>query len=597
MIWERVKYFYRRGWLSFGLLSTAFLFLFILTWQKWGDLIVDTGREMFVPLKLAEGAVLYRDIFYLYGPLSPYFHSFLFNVFGVHLNVLITSGALTAAFTLVLMFKISRFFLNVFLSTVTALVFLLVCVFGHYLFLANYNFIIPYSYPAVHALLFSLAAIYFFFRYTKDLKAGDCWLSSLAVFLILVTRVEMGVMAMIALLAGAVFFNKKMGLVSWIVLFGLPLLLAGMVYGGFWLAAREEILQSNLFSFASTNTFMDNPFTSWLSGTDQRAENLWLMSKSFLFHGLAALWFFLTGMAVARAGRIRDMQVRNALYLVVTVFAPGLIYFLMNKFAPAAIQYRSLPVLIIVAFFIAAVRLVRSEDSAMSPRVLTLAVFSWLVLLRIIFKVHPMHYGFSLLAPGLIVYHVLLFRLIPDMISNKTARACLAGGFIFVVGAYAFQYLSMSMFAYQHRTISIFSSRGGMKVFPNDRDRACANLIRHLATQTHPDSTVTILPEGLTINFLANRDNPLYYYSFMPPDFSKKSVESDVIKDIEEKKVDYIVLLQRDLEEYNIRVFGTDYARNLWQYIQKNYSVETRIGPFPYTTPDFGAAVFKRNMR
>ena len=59
-----------------------------ISWQKWQDLIVDFGQQAYVPWQLAEGQVLYRDIFYIYGPLSAYTHALLFKIFGSGILVL-----------------------------------------------------------------------------------------------------------------------------------------------------------------------------------------------------------------------------------------------------------------------------------------------------------------------------------------------------------------------------------------------------------------------------------------------------------------------------------------------------------------------------
>src|SRR5262249_21751593 len=55
-----------------------------LTWNRWGDLIIDCGRELDTPRQLAEGKMLYRDVRYWYGPFAPYFNSVLFRVFGTN---------------------------------------------------------------------------------------------------------------------------------------------------------------------------------------------------------------------------------------------------------------------------------------------------------------------------------------------------------------------------------------------------------------------------------------------------------------------------------------------------------------------------------
>src|SRR5580698_1032402 len=77
------------GLFALVILWAAWMFA---TWAHWGNLTMDTGREMYIPAVLAEGKMLYRDIWFMYGPAAPYFNSGLFQVFGVHLNVLYWAG-------------------------------------------------------------------------------------------------------------------------------------------------------------------------------------------------------------------------------------------------------------------------------------------------------------------------------------------------------------------------------------------------------------------------------------------------------------------------------------------------------------------------
>jgi 4-amino-4-deoxy-L-arabinose transferase-like glycosyltransferase len=89
-----------------GLVSLVLLWAarFYTTWATWGYLPVDTGREMYVPAMLAQGKMLYRDIWYGYAPLGPYVNALLFRVFGIHLNVLYWAGSLAALSCAVLLF-------------------------------------------------------------------------------------------------------------------------------------------------------------------------------------------------------------------------------------------------------------------------------------------------------------------------------------------------------------------------------------------------------------------------------------------------------------------------------------------------------------
>src|SRR5581483_8212286 len=72
------------------------LVLALWTWGHWGDFQVDCGRELYVPLEILRGRLIYRDFWYDFGQLEPYFAALLIKVFGRHLFVLYSFGLLSA---------------------------------------------------------------------------------------------------------------------------------------------------------------------------------------------------------------------------------------------------------------------------------------------------------------------------------------------------------------------------------------------------------------------------------------------------------------------------------------------------------------------
>ena len=75
------------------------------TWGTWPNVLVDFGRELYVPWRLAEGEVLYRDIAYFNGPLSPYLNALWFRLFGVGLRTLVVCNGLLLVGVLVLLYR------------------------------------------------------------------------------------------------------------------------------------------------------------------------------------------------------------------------------------------------------------------------------------------------------------------------------------------------------------------------------------------------------------------------------------------------------------------------------------------------------------
>ena len=50
----------------------VFVFLTLVSWNRWIEPYVDTGRELMVPWRIAHGEALYRDVRFYYGPLAPH---------------------------------------------------------------------------------------------------------------------------------------------------------------------------------------------------------------------------------------------------------------------------------------------------------------------------------------------------------------------------------------------------------------------------------------------------------------------------------------------------------------------------------------------
>src|SRR5260370_36285382 len=119
-----------------------------LRWATWGSLTAACGREMYVATVLSEGKLLYRDVWFLNGPAAPYLNSFLFRLFGVHLNVLYWAGALSALGSAIFLY-LTGMRLSSWLAGFSAGAVLLLEAFHPTIFC----FPLPYSYCAVYGCL------------------------------------------------------------------------------------------------------------------------------------------------------------------------------------------------------------------------------------------------------------------------------------------------------------------------------------------------------------------------------------------------------------------------------------------------------------
>jgi hypothetical protein len=84
------------GWKieALAILTLALMAVYFLatSWRKWPDPIVDSGLQWYAFWRLSQGALLYHDLTWNYGPLSAYFNACLFKCFGPGMMVLVTAN-------------------------------------------------------------------------------------------------------------------------------------------------------------------------------------------------------------------------------------------------------------------------------------------------------------------------------------------------------------------------------------------------------------------------------------------------------------------------------------------------------------------------
>jgi hypothetical protein len=109
----------------------------------------------------------------------------------------------------------------------------------------------------------------------------------------------------------------------------------------------------------------------------------------------------------------------------------------------------------------------------------------------------------------------------------------------------------------------------------DERGRFVDAMLRWLAEsfpQKHP--TLAVLPEGVTINYLARLANPTPYVNFMPPELVLFG-ERDIVAAFDAHPPDVVLLVHKSTAEYGYPFFGRDYATELGRWLTENYRPAT----------------------
>lgn len=140
---------------SFILIVITAASLFIKYYGAWIWLDFDVGRELLIPVKLANGDTLYKDVIYWYGPVSVYINSLFVKLFGAKLDVLYFVGlglTLITAFSIYLIVdKLADYYWGI----LAALLFI-----SHGMIAPEgFSFVMPYSFAVSYGSTFLSAGI------------------------------------------------------------------------------------------------------------------------------------------------------------------------------------------------------------------------------------------------------------------------------------------------------------------------------------------------------------------------------------------------------------------------------------------------------
>src|SRR5215469_10785088 len=219
----------RDSWLGLGVVAVVFVVAAALTWRKWPDALVDFGTQLYIPWRLNEGAILYRDLFYFAGgPFSQYFNALLFKIFGVSFSTLIVANLILTAAMIFVIYRNFCEAADVWTATLIGTGVVVVFAFAEYTLIGNYNYITPYSHEIVHGLALSIFAITLLCRW---IQKEETWAAAAAGFcagIVFLTKPDIFIALAVTTIAAFILSYLKFGLKK----FGLPaavFLAAGIV--------------------------------------------------------------------------------------------------------------------------------------------------------------------------------------------------------------------------------------------------------------------------------------------------------------------------------------------------------------------------------
>jgi hypothetical protein len=614
------------AWLHAAVLAAAFAALYAWTDRRWPDVVVDYGRELYVPWRMLEGERLFRDLSWFNGPLSPSWNALVFRLFGVGLSTLVAVDLVLLALVLALVHARLRSFTSATAATLACLVVLCTSGFAQLIFIGNYNFATPYSHEATHGVLLGLAALAAAHRFAVRGRAAWAVASGACVGLAFLTKPEMFFAAATGgIVAIGLAGLRSRRLVAAAAAFALGTLVP---LGGSWLLLRGSLGAADAWSatlgawpqLAATDVSQQR-FYLLSMGLDRPLANAASMVRWALW-AIAALAPAATLALLAGEGpqwgrstkgpqrghsTVPDTPVAGVspswrvgaaspLWTFAAAVATGIACVVLYGDGGWLHAPRAWPLFAGVAFVVAARRAATESDAARWIAAAAFAAFALAMTAKMLLNARLYHYGFALGLPATALVAALAWTAWPAWIARRGGNASVArAGVAAALAGFAGIALVQTARMQAGKTVEVGSGRDR---FLADARGATVNealaWLEGCAVPGAEKPTLAVLPEGVTLNYLSRSRNPTPYFNFMPPEIILFE-EARILAAFQARPPDLVFLVHKDTSEYGLRWFGRDYARQLGAWLRDGYDEVARFGDPPLRPGSrFGIAALAR---
>lgn len=627
--------------------------LFYTSWATWGNLTIDSGHEMYVPAALSAGKMLYRDIWFMYGPAAPYINSYVFRLFGLHLSVLYWAGSLAALGSAIFLY-LTGLRLGSWLAGWTAGAVVLIQAFSPGLFC----FPLPYSFSSVYGCLCACAFLWLVMQASRS----DRWWWMLAAATIaalaLLLKLEFGVAcyATLLLLIAVVALRRRSwkplwsgatamlpGLlacalvVRWMVSIAGPAFITQenfmswptsyfmQVYGKLWLANTGFHLSGPAFIAAFYNIFFLAAVLTGLHFLLRRntPEGNW----AFLFSGLSlallgsisfvplmpvALFLaehalladllsipLLLGMVISIHFLLRHKPARlGLLFLALALGVAALVFLVPMSVLQGALRFRRIffpqEMVLILALASALCWWHIYRDRAFRGGLTLAAVFTFPVLLsfRILMGMQTQGYSIFYNGTALLAFLFLASRVIASAPGSSPSRFWRAQ-LLVCAGCLVWVVTQDRVFVDRYKNLAPLVTERGVIWAPKGMVPKYQQAIAFMKEKAAAGQSVLSVPEDTSLYFLSGTICPTRVYQFTPGVLVPGKMTEGVIQEIEQKKVAYLLWSNRTSNEYGVPLFGKDYDSFFAGYLTSHYR---RIGPLGkyYDEGEWSVMVWQR---
>ncbi len=187
----------------------------------------DHGNNLYCFKKTLDGAMPYRDYWWVYGPLMPYYYSLFFRLFGVSIHSVVIGYTFLNLLCGIFFYKILRLFFASYLAFAATIWF----------WVFNHPF--EHTYNHIGGVLAIIVSVYYLFCYIKTAQIRHIIFGLISIFILSLIKLNFGLATLLA-------FILCLGVIDWaykrpmtlekrktylLAALGLPVL----IFGAYWI--------------------------------------------------------------------------------------------------------------------------------------------------------------------------------------------------------------------------------------------------------------------------------------------------------------------------------------------------------------------------
>ena len=565
------------------------------TWRYCPDPVIDFGREIYIPWRMADGQVLYRDLNYFDGPLGPYAVTLALKVLGVSLDALKLFNASVVVLVALMVYTVVRETSDRIAATAAGVTFAVAFACAQVSGDASFNWLTPYSHNLAYGVALSVAMVACLGRAARrdDLR----WLAAAGALLGLValTKAEVLLAAVVAAVVGIVAFvwtgrtarrRAVRAVVAFVVAAAVPVTLAVALLAAAMPVADALAGVAGAWKFLGNRELMGMTYFGWMLGTDHPERNLFAMLAWAGRYGAVVL----AALLLARAVGGREGGTVTVFAVAAFVVTLAALAYVAPRVAWAQAA-RPLPLLLAAIGAGLLLRVLRPRGR--DPRFvlpLTLAALALALLAKSILRTNLAHYGFALAMPGMMVVIAALFGWFPRMLGRGGAPSPVARGV--VLAAWLVFIGSIVRAGHAQMSNRVYPvGQGRDRFLADERGRIVNEAIQFL--RPHAGETLVAIPDAPLLNYLARMPGPVRYHNFLPPEVVMFG-EDRMLAALRASPPQWVGLVHADTRIYDAQYFGRDYAKQVARWVDENYEPAHLSGAAPYAGNAFGILIMKR---